>query len=96
MAAPAEQRALRAVVHGRVQGVGFRWSAVREARALGLNGAVANRPDGTVEVVAEGSAARLARLITWLEKGPPGARVSSVDVEWVPWSGAYNGFGVDF
>ena len=96
MAAPAERRALRAVVHGRVQGVGFRWSAVREARSLGLSGMVANRPDGTVEVIAEGDAARLARLITWLEKGPPGARVSSVDVEWMPWSGAYNGFGVDF
>ena len=96
MAVPAEPRALRAVVHGRVQGVGFRWSAVREARSLGLSGAVANRPDGTVEVVAEGDQARLVRLVSWLEKGPPGARVTSVDVEWRPWSGAYNGFGVDF
>ncbi len=96
MAVPSDRRALRAVVHGRVQGVGFRWSAVREARALGLSGTVANRPDGTVEVVAEGDATRLARLIAWLEKGPPGARVTSVDVEWMPWSGSYNGFGVDF
>jgi acylphosphatase len=96
MAVSPEPRALRAVVHGRVQGVGFRWSAVREARSLGLSGTVANRPDGTVEVVAEGNPVRLARLISWLEKGPPGARVSSVDVEWLPWSGAYNGFGVDF
>ncbi len=96
MAGPAEARALRAVVHGRVQGVGFRWSTVREARSLGLSGAVANRPDGTVEVVAEGDVTRLVRLVTWLEKGPPGARVSSVDVEWLPLSGSYNGFGVDF
>jgi acylphosphatase len=96
MAVSPEPRALRAVVHGRVQGVGFRWSAVREARSLGLSGTVGNRPDGTVEVVAEGNPVRLARLISWLEKGPPGARVSSVDVEWLPWSGAYNGFGVDF
>ena len=49
-----------------------------------------------MEVIAEGDPARLARLVNWLEKGPPGARVSSVDVEWLPWSGAYNGFGVDF
>ncbi|HUI72704.1 MAG TPA: acylphosphatase [Spirochaetia bacterium] len=96
MAAPGDQRALRAVVHGRVQGVGFRWSTVREARSLGLSGIVSNRPDGTVEVTAEGDSARLARLVSWLEKGPPGARVSSVDVEWLPWSGVYNGFGVDF
>jgi acylphosphatase len=96
VAGPAEARALRAVVHGRVQGVGFRWSAVREARSLGLSGVVVNRADGTVEVVAEGDTTRLARLVSWLEKGPPGARVSSVDVEWLPWSGSYNGFGVDF
>ena len=96
MAAPDEKRALRALVHGRVQGVGFRWSTVREARSLGLSGAVANRPDGTVEVIAEGDTTRLARLITWLEKGPPGSRVFNVDVEWLPWSGTYKGFGVDF
>ncbi len=96
MAAPSEARGLRAVVHGMVQGVGFRWSTVREARSLGLSGAVSNRSDGTVEVIAEGNAARLARLVSWLEKGPPGARVSHVDVQWLPWSGAYRGFGVDF
>ncbi len=96
MAAPAEPRGLRVVVHGRVQGVGFRWSTVRQARTLGLSGIVSNRSDGTVEVIAEGDASRLARLLGWLEKGPPGARVSSVDVEWLPWSGAYRGFDVDF
>ena len=96
MAAPAEARGLRAIVHGRVQGVGFRWSTVRQARSLGLSGTVANRWDGSVEVIAEGDPLRLARLVSWLEKGPPGARVSSVDVEWVPWSGLYQGFDVAF
>ena len=96
MTEPAELRALRALVHGRVQGVGFRWSTVRQAHALGLSGTVANQPDGTVEVVAEGDMSRLTRLVSWLEKGPPGARVSHVDVEWLPWSGAYDSFGVDF
>ena len=96
MAGPPEARALRAVVHGRVQGVGFRWSAVRAARALGLSGTVANRPDGTVEVVAEGSIETLARLVGWLEKGPPGSRVSHVEVQWFPWSGSYRGFEVEF
>jgi acylphosphatase len=95
MAVPSEAHGLRAVVHGRVQGVGFRWSTVREARSLGLSGTVANRADGSVEVVAEGDPARLARLISWLEKGPPGARVSSVDIEWRPWTGAYRRFDVD-
>ncbi len=96
VAAPDDLGAVRAVVHGRVQGVGFRYSTVREARSLGLSGVVSNRPDGTVEVTAEGSSPRLVRLVSWLEKGPPGARVSSVDVQWLPWSGGYTGFGVDF
>lgn len=96
MAPPAEARGLRAVVHGRVQGVGFRWSTVRQARLLGLSGTVANRGDGSVEVIAEGDPVRLVRLIGWLEKGPQGARVSNVDVEWLPWSGLYRGFDVAF
>ena len=96
MAESTEPRAVRAFVHGRVHGVGFRWSTVREARSLGLSGAVANRADGTVEVIAEGDPIRLERLVNWLEKGPPGARVSHVDVEWLPWTGTYDGFGVDF
>ncbi|HVO39958.1 MAG TPA: acylphosphatase [Spirochaetia bacterium] len=96
MAAPVEARGLRAVVHGQVQGVGFRWSTVRQARSLGLSGTVANRGDGSVEVIAEGDSARLTRLIGWLEKGPPGARVSNVDVQWLPWSGVYRGFDVAF
>ena len=79
-----------------MQGVGFRWSAVRQARSLGLSGIVANRPDGTVEVAAEGDAVRLTRFVAWLEKGPPGSRVTSVDVQWLPWTGSYRGFDVDF
>ncbi len=91
-----ESRACRAVVHGRVQGVGFRYSAIRQARALGIRGTVANRMDGSVEVCAEGDADALARFIAWLEKGPPGARVREVAVEWVPYSGRYADFDVDY
>ncbi|HVO38153.1 MAG TPA: acylphosphatase [Spirochaetia bacterium] len=96
MAEPPDRRGFRAVVHGRVQGVGFRYSAVREARSLGLSGTVANRFDGTVEVAAEGDARRLAVFVSWLHKGPPGSRVTSVDVQWLAWTGAYQDFDVDF
>lgn len=89
-------RAFHAVVSGRVQGVGFRYSAIREGRALGIRGTVANRPDGSVEVVAEGDAPRLAALLSWLEKGPPGARVREVQVEWIAPSDAYTDFDVTF
>ena len=89
-------RAFHALVQGRVQGVGFRYSAVRQARALGINGTVANTPDGSVEVVAEGETPALERFLHWLEKGPPGARVREVQVQWVPWSGSHSGFEIAF
>jgi acylphosphatase len=88
--------AFHAVVSGRVQGVGFRYTAVRQARALGIAGLVANLPDGSVAVDAEGSAADLDRMLAWLRRGPPGAYVREVLVDWVPWTGRFRGFDVDF
>jgi acylphosphatase len=70
---------IRLRIHGRVQGVGYRFSAVDEARRLGLRGWVRNTPDGTVELVAEGGEANLRRLASWCLSGPPGARVTRVD-----------------
>ncbi len=90
------RRGMIARVHGRVQGVGFRYSAIRAARALGVVGTVANLPDGSVEVRAEGEAEKLARLTAWLQKGPPGAHVRNVDIEWVAFTGRYTDFDVEF
>jgi acylphosphatase len=64
-----------------VQGVGFRYSACREARRLGVEGWVRNLPDGDVEVWAEGPRDAVAAFREWLEEGPPGARVDSVHAE---------------
>jgi acylphosphatase len=69
----------RFVVRGMVQGVGFRWFVSREARQLGLTGWVTNLADGTVEVVAYGTAPALARLEAALQRGPPAARVERVE-----------------
>jgi len=60
---------------GRVQGVYFRASACQEGQSLGLAGWVRNCPDGSVEIVAEGTRANLEQLIAWCHRGPPGARV---------------------
>jgi acylphosphatase len=68
----------RYIVHGLVQGVGFRYFVMREARALGLGGFVRNQPDGTVEVVAEGTADLLAALEARLHDGPALSAVSHV------------------
>ena len=85
-----------AVVTGRVQGVGFRYSAVRQARALGLTGTVSNRYDGSVEVEAEGPLPALERFLEWLNRGPPGAHVRGVDVQWRASTGRFADFDVDF
>jgi len=74
-----EQRTFR--VHGRVQGVGFRWWTRSHALRLGLAGTVRNCEDGTVEVRARGSTAALSELRRLLESGPPGAAVRRVDDE---------------
>lgn len=77
-------RTIRARVTGRVQGVGFRWSCMDRALALGLVGEVSNRRDGTVEVCAQGPAADVAELVVWLYSGPRWASVDDVEVEDLP------------
>ncbi|WP_069388069.1 acylphosphatase [Cellulosimicrobium cellulans] len=71
---------LRALVHGRVQGVGFRAATRAHLALLGLDGTATNLPDGTVEVVASGPADALDRLAAWLEDGTTPGRVTWVDV----------------
>lgn len=74
----------RWIVRGRVQGVGFRWFIWREAQRLGLGGFALNRPDGTVEVVSQGSEEALDAMERVLTRGPSMARVDAVDQLEVP------------
>ncbi|MBU4176863.1 MAG: acylphosphatase [Desulfurivibrionaceae bacterium] len=67
-------------VEGVVQGVYFRDYAQKEARSLDLSGWVRNRPDGTVEVVLEGEAEKVERMLAWLYTGSPQAEVKEVQV----------------
>jgi acylphosphatase len=83
----------RVVVRGRVQGVGFRWSATDEADRLGLAGWVENRDDGTVEAVVEGEESAVEAMLAWLRHGPRTARVTGVDVQEEQPEGLH-GFGV--
>jgi acylphosphatase len=66
------------LITGRVQGVGFRWFARREALRLDLGGSVRNRSDGSVEVHVVGPADTVEEMREWLERGPPAARVDAV------------------
>jgi acylphosphatase len=83
---------LHGVVHGDVQGVGFRWFLMREAQLLGLTGWVRNLDDGTVEFVAEGSRPDLERLKGAAERGPETAQVERVDGRWSAAAGGLEGF----
>jgi acylphosphatase len=85
---------LDATVMGRVQGVGFRFFALREAMELGLDGWVANTPDGSVRCVAEGPRARLEAFLERLREGPPAAIVERVNDAWMPATGTLGPFGV--
>jgi acylphosphatase len=87
-------RRVRARVHGRVQGVFFRDSTRRHARALGVQGHARNLPDGSVEVVAEGTPDAIEALLAFLHTGPPRARVTRVDVEEEGPGEALDGFSI--
>ena len=68
-------------VHGKVQGVGFRWWTRSLASELGFTGTVQNLEDGSVEVIATGTDTVLSELRARLASGPPGAGVTSIDEE---------------
>ena len=91
-----ETKRLEAVVHGYVQGVGFRWRTREVARRLRVRGYVRNRPDRSVEVVAEGSERALNELLSYLRVGPSAASVQRVDVDWFDDRAEFHGFEVRF
>ena len=70
----------RVIVHGRVQGVGFRYTLARAAQTRGVAGWVSNRPDGSVEAVFEGEPAAVESLVCFCREGPRGAVVDRVEV----------------
>jgi acylphosphatase len=71
---------LRLEIRGLVQGVGYRWAMVEEARRLGIRGWVRNRRDGTVEAVVAGPREAVDRIVAWARRGPRSAVVDAVDV----------------
>ena len=81
---------LRLVIHGRVQGVGYRESMREAAQHLGIAGWVRNRLDGTVEAVVSGTPEAIEAIVEWSRRGPGTARVDRVEHHTA--EGAFNGF----
>jgi acylphosphatase len=93
---PQTRESRRFFVSGIVQGVGYRYFAMRIAQRLGLAGYARNLPDGRVEVYAAGSASKLAEFRKELERGPQGASVAAVAEEEAPLNPAFvRGFSIE-
>jgi acylphosphatase len=89
-----QHSALQALIHGFVQGVGFRYYVCTQARRIGVVGTVKNMIDGTVMVWAEGSMMQLKQLEEIVRTGPSMARVSKVDIQYLSAVGTYRQFNI--
>jgi acylphosphatase len=76
--ASLETRLVR--VYGRVQGVGYRYACVQQARSLGITGWVRNRMDDSVEAMLQGTPDQLAQMCDWMRDDMPAALVEKMDV----------------
>jgi acylphosphatase len=87
--------ARRIVVHGRVQGVGFRYFVQRAGKSHGLTGNVRNLPDDTVEIVVEGPLGAVEDFIRDVRKGPRMALVEGLDVHEIAVTDRYSTFMIE-
>lgn len=87
---------VHAVVSGRVQGVFFRSYTQERAYRWGLTGWVKNRSDGKVEAVFEGDEEKVKEMMEWCRKGPPGAHVTDLKVEWEEAKGEFTSFQIKY
>ncbi|MBN1266801.1 MAG: acylphosphatase [Anaerolineales bacterium] len=89
-----EEKAVRVRIHGRVQGVSFRYYAYQQALRLGVKGWIRNKPDGSVAGFFQGTEEQVEGMVRWCSKGSPMAVVESIEEETVPLDETMNGFNV--
>ncbi len=89
------RKTLKADIHGRVQGVGFRYYASSRANTLDIQGWIRNEPDGSVHVECEGEETKLKAFEKWLHSGPPGAHVTACYSRWSECRDLYSSFVVE-
>jgi acylphosphatase len=83
-------------ISGFVQGVFFRYETRELAEKLGLKGWVRNTRDGRVEAVFEGDKRKVEEMLNFCHRGPPGARVTGVEVKWEKPRGEFSGFEIRY
>lgn len=93
---PSEKVRAHVIIHGKVQGVFFRYETQRAARQRDVAGWVRNRSDGTVEAVLEGIEENVQETLKWCQQGPPQARVDKLDVDWLPSEEKYSRFEIRY
>jgi len=86
----------KAKIHGIVQGVGYRWFALNEAKKLGIVGYTRNLLDGTVEIDAQGDPDNMDKYLKKLHIGPGMGQVTKIDIEHIDSKSDYSDFGVRF
>jgi acylphosphatase len=94
-AEPMAVQAKQIIVHGRVQGVGFRYFVQYVGKRIGVTGNVRNCSDSTVEIIVEGNPKKITEFLTEVEKGPALAHVQRVDVVDIPVQGTYGSFTIE-
>ena len=91
-----EKARVHLIISGRVQGVCFRAETQRAAKTFGVSGWVRNKPDGTVEAIAQGAKTDVISLINWCKTGPPLSDVEKVDVTWQACHGESSEFDINY
>ncbi len=84
------------LISGFVQGVGYRYYCLGQAKSLGLTGWVKNNQDSSVSVQVEGDKSLIESLIKELKIGPQSAVVNAVNIEWIEFKGVFSDFKVTF
>ncbi len=91
---PEDQVRVHLTIEVQVQGVFFRTSTLQEAKRLSVKGWVRNCPDGSVEVVAEGSRKKIVEMIQWCHQGPARAQVRNVQLQWEDHKESFKNFSI--
>ncbi|OLS25427.1 MAG: Acylphosphatase [Candidatus Heimdallarchaeota archaeon LC_2] len=92
----SEEKRVKLVIFGIVQGVFYRTSAIKEAKMLTIVGWIKNRSDSSVECIAEGTRSNLEKFISWCKNGPPHAKVERIDVEWLEPTNEFTNFEIKY